>query len=66
MNSMYVAFRQSELRAEAAANRLAKEARGTTERRRLSAAVKSAWSLLSGPADRPMVLPTFNQSPFRS
>ncbi len=32
---------------------------------RLAAAVKGAWSLLSGPAERPMTLPTLTNYPFR-
>ena len=32
---------------------------------RVSSAVKSAWSLLTGPADRPMQLPALTNYPYR-
>ena len=53
-----------EKRANAAAERLASKPSTAGLKARLDAAVKSTWSLLSGPADRP-VTPTLTQYPFR-
>lgn len=54
-----------ELRAEADANRLAKQAQG--ERRgRVTAAFSSLRSLLVSPADKPMGLPKLTDYPYRS
>ena len=66
MNSIYVAHRLNELRAEAAAVRLAKEAHQDAGPNRLTAAVKSVWSLLTGPAERPSIETNFTHAPFRS
>lgn len=53
-----------EKRANAAAERLASKPSTTTLKARLAGAAKSTWSLLSGPAERP-VTPTLTQYPFR-
>jgi hypothetical protein len=57
-----------ELHAEAAANRLANEARRSESRRnsRIAAALTSLRSLLSNPADDPMALPKLTEYPYRS
>lgn len=66
MNSMYIAHRLNELRAESAAARLAQEARKDAGPNRLIAAVKSVWSLLAGPAERPSIPTNLSHAPFRS
>lgn len=57
-----------ELHAEAAANRLAKEAKRTESNSngRIGAALTSLRSLLSNPADSPNALPTLKDYPYRS
>ncbi len=67
ITSLYVAARQNEMLAQAAAERLARSAtKPVVQRNRLADAVKSAWSLLSGPAERPNTLPRLSDYPFRS
>lgn len=53
-----------EKRASAAAERLASTHSTIELKARLASAAKSVWSLLSGPAERP-VTPTLTQYPFR-
>lgn len=67
LSHLYVAAHLDEMLTFSANERLATGAQSTgTERKsRLAAAVKGAWSLLSGPAERPMTLPTLNNYPFR-
>ena len=57
-----------ELRAEANANRLAKQSQGTRgERRgRVTAAFSNLRSLLVSPADKPIGLPKLTDYPYRS
>jgi hypothetical protein len=63
---LLVSARQDALLAEAAAERLARTYKAAAHRpNRAAAAVKSVWSLLTGPADRPMTLPAINDYPFR-
>jgi len=47
--------------------RLARTARPTARKSesKLGAALKNVWSLLSGPAERPMSLPTLTNYPYR-
>ena len=52
-----------EKRANAAAERLASKP-SSAQKVRLGAAARSVWSLLSGPAERP-VTPTLTQYPYR-
>jgi hypothetical protein len=60
---LFVAAILDEKRANAAAERLASKP-SSAPKVRLGASVRSVWSLLSGPADRP-VTPTLTQYPFR-
>ena len=66
-SNLLVSARQDALLAEAAAERLARASRTPDSDRpnRLADAVKSVWSLLSGPAERPMTLPTLTNYPYR-
>ena len=58
----------NELHAEAAANRLAKQAKRPASRSasRISAAVASLRSLLANSAEGPIALPKLNDYPYRS
>ena len=65
-STLLVSARQDTLLAEAAAERLAQSSTPRVERpNRAVATVKSVWSLLTGPAERPMTLPTLTNYPFR-
>jgi hypothetical protein len=65
-STLLVSARQDSLLAEAAAERLARSSTPRVERpNRAVAAVKSVWSLVTGPAERPMTLPTLTNYPFR-
>lgn len=57
-----------ELHAEAAANRLAKEAKRPASKssNRIAAALTSLRSLLSSPADAPTAMPKLTDYPYRS
>ena len=65
---IYVTNHLIELQAEAAANRLAKEAKrsASPSRSRISAALTSLRSLLANPSEGPMPLPKLNDYPYRS
>lgn len=70
MNSLshpYVAAHQDEMLKFSANERLARKARPTVRETesKLGAALKSVWSLLSGPAERPMTMPTLTNYPYR-
>jgi hypothetical protein len=66
-NTFYVQARIDQILAEAAAERLARHASTSVAGRdRLADAVKSVWSFLNAPVDRPMTLPTVADYPFRS
>ena len=58
----------NDLQAEAAANRLAKQAKHSGRRSpsRISAAVANLRSLLANPAEGPMGLPKLSDYPYRS
>ena len=62
--TIVVAAKINALHAEAAAERLAAAGKPASPNR-ITGAVKSVWSNLTGPADRPMVLPTLTNYPFR-
>jgi hypothetical protein len=63
---LLVSARQDALLAEAAAERLARNSTKPVDQpNRLTDAVKSLWSLLSGPAERPSTIPTLTNYPFR-
>jgi hypothetical protein len=65
--TIYVQAHIDELHAEAASERLARNARtSAANRNRLADAVKSVWSLLNAPIERPMTMPTLSDYPFRS
>ncbi len=63
-----VTSHQLELQAEAAANRLAKQAKRPENPKssRFAATLTSLRSLLSNPAEGPMGLPKLNDYPYRS
>ena len=63
MKHLVVAAILDEKRANAAAERLASKS-SNARKSRLGAAAKSAWSLLSVPAERPAT-PTLTNYPFR-
>ncbi len=68
LSHLYVATRQNEMRAASASERLTRLATrptARTPRHALGAALKSVWSLLSGPAERPMSLPSLQNYPYR-
>lgn len=64
LSHLYVAAHLDEMLNQAAAARLV--ASTSSERKaRLTGAIKSVWSLLSGPAERPMTLPALTNYPYR-
>ena len=64
LSHLYVAAHLDEMLNQAASERLV--ASTSTERKaRLTGAIKSVWSLLSGPAERPMTLPALTNYPYR-
>ena len=65
LSHLYVAAHQNEMLARAANERLAKKQPAARRSSRLGAIAASAWSFLSGPAERPMALPTLTNYPFR-
>ena len=71
LTSLLVSAHQDELLAQAAADRLARTSRvqKVASPNRVASAVKSVWSTLSGPAERPttptLVNYPFINSPFR-
>jgi hypothetical protein len=64
LSHLYVAAHLDEMLTSAASERLVPS---TPSHRldRLTSAAKSAWSLLTGPADRPMQLPSLTNYPYR-
>ena len=64
LSHLYVAAHQNEMLNLAANERLAALAGKNQPKVRLGAAVKSVWSLLSGPAERPLT-PTLTNYPYR-
>jgi hypothetical protein len=65
--TIYVQAHIDEMHAEAASERLARNARTTAaDRNRLADAVKSVWSFLNAPIERPMTMPALSDYPFRS
>ncbi len=65
LSHLYVAAHQNEMFNLAANERLAAQAHSSESKVNLGAAVKSVWSLLSGPADRPSSTPTLVNYPYR-
>ena len=69
LSHLWIAAHLDEMRANAAQERLAAAASTKSAdgfKSRFNAAAKSAWSLLSGPAERPLTpTPTLVNYPFR-
>jgi hypothetical protein len=65
LSHLYVAAHQNEMLTLAANERLARTQQVTQRPSRFGAAVKSVWSLLTGPAERPMTLPSMTNYPYR-
>ena len=65
LSHLYVAAHQGEMRKAAANERLAATNSANPRSFRPGAALKSVWSLLSGPAERPLVVPTLTNYPYR-
>lgn len=74
LSHLYVAAHQDEMRKLAANERLARQSDATEPSARINAAwlvssatgsIKSVWSLLSGPAERPSNIPTLTNYPYR-
>ena len=64
LSHLYVTAHQNEMLNLAANERLARQGATNEHKLNLGAAVKSVWSLLSGPAERP-VTPTLTNYPYR-
>jgi hypothetical protein len=64
LSHLYVSAHLDEMLNLSASSRLAPST-PSPARGRLTSAIKGAWSLLSGPADRPMQLPAFTNLPYR-
>ena len=64
LSHLYVAAHQNEMLNLAANERLAAKIGTSRPKVKIGAAVKSVWSLLSGPAERP-VTPTLTNYPYR-
>lgn len=65
LSHLYVAAHQNEMLIFAANERLARTQQVAKRPSRIAAAVKSVWSLLTGPAERPMTLPSLTNYPYR-
>jgi hypothetical protein len=65
---IYVASHINDLQAEAAANRMAKQAKrsGSRSASRIGAALTSVRSILTSPAEGPTLLPKLTDYPYRS
>jgi hypothetical protein len=64
LSHLYVAAHLDEMLDRAAMERLARKP-AAKRPNRIGAAAKSVWSFLSGPAERPMTLPTLTNYPYR-
>jgi hypothetical protein len=65
LSHLYVAARQDEMRTLAASERLARKQPATKRQSRLGATARTVWSFLTGPAERPLNLPTLDNYPYR-
>jgi hypothetical protein len=65
ISQIYVAAHLDELRHQAAQERLAAENKSSRRTGRFGQAVRSVWSFISDPADRPIAVPTLNNYPYR-
>jgi hypothetical protein len=64
LSHLYVAAHQNEMLNLSANERLASKT-APARPSRVAAATKSVWSLLSGPAERPLILPKLDNYPYR-
>ena len=64
LSHLYVAAHQAEMLNLAANERLARPQVRTSSPNRAKVAISNLWSLLSGPAERPLT-PTLSNYPFR-
>ena len=64
LSHLYVSAHLDEMRNDAANERLARKT-STEHSSRIADFAKSVWSLLTGPAERPMTLPTLTNYPYR-
>ena len=66
LSHLYVAAHQNEKLAAAAHERLARQTRPARTRQvSIGATLGNVWSLLSGPAERPLNLPNLTNYPYR-
>ena len=65
ISHLYVAAHQNEMLNLAANERLARPQATNRSRASIGSALKNVWSFLSGPAERPMNIPTLTNYPYR-
>lgn len=65
LSHLYVAAHQSEMLNLAANERLARPQTSSESRVSIGSALKNVWSFLSGPAERPLNIPTLTNYPYR-
>ena len=65
LSHLYVAAHQNEMLNLAANERLAAQGNSSESKVKLGAAIKSVWSFLSGPAERPAGTPNLINYPYR-
>ena len=64
--TIIVAAKIDALHADAAAERLARSGKPKSRKpNRIALALQSVWSTVSGPADRPLELPSLSNYPYR-
>lgn len=65
LSHLYVAAHQNEMLNLAFSERLAANGTSSESRIKLGATLRSVWTFLSGPADRPSNIPTLTNHPYR-
>ena len=65
LSHLYVAAHQNEMLNLAANERLARPQTRSESRVSIGSALKNVWSFLSGPAERPLNIPTLTNYPYR-
>ena len=65
LSHLYVAAHQNEMLNLAANERLARPQTSSESRVSIGSALKNVWSFLSGPAERPLNIPSLNNYPDR-
>jgi hypothetical protein len=65
LSHLYVAAHQNEMLNLAANERLARPQTTSESRVSIGSALKNVWSFLSGPAERPLNIPTLTNYPYR-